>query len=58
MTCDKLSSNFKHGVFSINIGHGPKSYEDASEYFHWREAMNNENVTLENNNTWIPTNMP
>jgi len=45
-------------VFSINIGHGPKSYEDASEYFHWREAMNNENVTLENNNTWIPTNMP
>ena len=58
LSYSNLSPSYQHYCFSISTIFEPKTYQTAIKHYYWKEAMQNELVALEQNNTWTLTNLP
>nr|XP_043630482.1 subtilisin-like protease [Erigeron canadensis] len=55
---EKFSTNHKAFLTAITNNDEPKSFKQASQDVHWREAMQKEIKALEKNGTWTLENLP
>jgi hypothetical protein len=55
---DKLSPTYKSFCLSVSINLEPQYFHQAVKHQHWRQAMSDEIQALEENNTWVLTDLP
>ena len=55
---DKLSSPYKSFCLSVSTHFEPLFYHQAIKYQYWKDAMDAEISALEQNNTWVLTDLP
>lgn len=58
ITSQPIESSFQSFMSSLTSAEDPKSFQQASKYQHWIDAMNLELHALEENNTWDITILP
>ena len=55
---DKLCSSYKSFCLSVSTHFEPQFYHQAIKYQHWKDAMDTKNSSLEQNKTWVLTDLP
>ncbi|CAN1146609.1 Retrovirus-related Pol polyprotein from transposon TNT 1-94 [Linum perenne] len=58
LSYDHLSPSYKHFILQVSSVPEPKTYSQAASSDCWKQAMSEELQALENNRTWIITDLP
>lgn len=58
MNCDKFFICHRAFLAAITAGVEPRNFQEAMKDAGWRDAMQRELTTLEDNDTWVIENLP